>query len=221
MTRYEHTQVGHFLIWGLLSVTVVMVTIGAMISALLIPFVVAVVVLLTVAAFYKLTIKIDDQSLLASFGPGLIKKETRLAEIVACEPIRIRWWYGWGIHLTPYGWLYNISGWDAVPSPCATGGGSRWELTILTDLPTRFAASFPRNSIRCRRQDDPSRLHFQRTKPAQRGDSFHILDFMAAVKNLDSNTLEAGSLDRTHDTVLLIQRCNLVIASTANENWSY
>ena len=38
----------------------------------------------------------------------------RLAEIVACEPIRIRWWYGWGIHLTPYGWLYNVSGFDAV-----------------------------------------------------------------------------------------------------------
>jgi hypothetical protein len=38
----------------------------------------------------------------------------RLAEIVGCEPIRIRWWYGWGIHLTPCGWLYNVSGFDAV-----------------------------------------------------------------------------------------------------------
>jgi hypothetical protein len=45
---------------------------------------------------------------------GLICKKIPLAEIAACEPIRIRWWYGWGIHLTPYGWLYNISGFDAV-----------------------------------------------------------------------------------------------------------
>ena len=50
----------------------------------------------------------------ASFGPGIIRKRVRLSEIVGCEPIRIRWWYGWGIHLTPYGWLYNVSGFDAV-----------------------------------------------------------------------------------------------------------
>ena len=41
---------------------------------------------------------------------GVIRKRVRLAEIVGCEPIRIRWWYGWGIHLTPCGWLYNVSG---------------------------------------------------------------------------------------------------------------
>jgi hypothetical protein len=52
--------------------------------------------------------------LCASFGPGIIRKKVRLAEIVRCDPIRIRWWYGWGIHLTPYGWLYNVSGFNAV-----------------------------------------------------------------------------------------------------------
>ena len=46
--------------------------------------------------------------------PALFTKRVRLAEIVGCEPIRIRWWYGWGIHLTPYGCLYNVSGFDAV-----------------------------------------------------------------------------------------------------------
>ncbi len=44
----------------------------------------------------------------------MIRKRVSVAKIVACEPIRIRWWYGWGIHLTPYGWLYNVSGLDAV-----------------------------------------------------------------------------------------------------------
>jgi hypothetical protein len=24
------------------------------------------------------------------------------------------WYYGWGIHLTPSGWLYNVSGFWAV-----------------------------------------------------------------------------------------------------------
>jgi hypothetical protein len=38
----------------------------------------------------------------------------QLAEIAGCEPIRIRWWHGWGVYLTPCGWLYNVSGSDAV-----------------------------------------------------------------------------------------------------------
>src|SRR5256886_7235989 len=40
---------------------------------------------------------------------SVIRKRVPMAEIAGCEPIRIRWWYGWGIHLTPYGWLYNVS----------------------------------------------------------------------------------------------------------------
>jgi hypothetical protein len=70
--------------------------------------------LVSLVLFYKLTITIENDTLCASFGLGIIRKRLRLAEIVGCEPIRIRWWYGWGIHLTPYGWLYNVSGLNAV-----------------------------------------------------------------------------------------------------------
>jgi hypothetical protein len=76
--------------------------------------VVSVVLLITLALFYKLTITIKEETLCASFGIGIIRKRVSVAEIAACGPIRIRWWYGWGIHLTPYGWLYNVSGLDAV-----------------------------------------------------------------------------------------------------------
>jgi hypothetical protein len=72
------------------------------------------VLLLCPFLFWKLTITIDRETLRASFGVGLVRKTVPVANIVACEPIRIRWWYGWGIHLTPYGWLYNVSGFDAV-----------------------------------------------------------------------------------------------------------
>jgi hypothetical protein len=64
--------------------------------------------------FCKLTITLDSENLRACFGTRLICNRVRLAEIAACELIRIRWWYGWGIHLTPYGWLYNVSGLNAV-----------------------------------------------------------------------------------------------------------
>jgi len=75
---------------------------------------VSVVLLITLALFYKLTITINQENLCASFGIGVIRKRVSVAEIAACESIRVRWWYGWGIHLTPYGWLYNVSGLDAV-----------------------------------------------------------------------------------------------------------
>jgi len=123
VTRYEHTQIGHVVIWALLGASV-LVWVGPIShrsppfgSSLILPA----VFLITIALFYKLTITIDDQTVLASFGIGLIKKKVPLAEIVRCEPIRIRWWYGWGIHLTPYGWLYNISGLDAVAITLRSG----------------------------------------------------------------------------------------------------
>jgi hypothetical protein len=79
-----------------------------------VPLIVSVMLLVSLVLFYKLRITIDDETLCASFGIGIIRKRARLADIVGCEPIRIRWWYGWGIHLTPYGWLYNVSGLNAV-----------------------------------------------------------------------------------------------------------
>lgn len=116
MTRYEHTQVGHVVIWTLVAAAVLValqatVKLGPHREPLLI---VSVVLLIALALFYKLTITIDNVTLRASLGIGLIRKRVRIAEIVGCESIRIRWWYGWGIHLTPYGWLYNVSGLEAV-----------------------------------------------------------------------------------------------------------
>jgi len=113
VTRYEHTQVGHVIIWSLLAI-ILIVSGFAGLSHREIPLVVSIILLVCLVLFYKLRITIEDETLCASFGPGIIRKRVRLAEIVGCEPIRIRWWYGWGIHLTPFGWLYNVSGLDAV-----------------------------------------------------------------------------------------------------------
>jgi hypothetical protein len=116
VTRYEHTQIGHVIIWPLLVVAVAL-AVGAVFQSSPHPettLIVSIVFLVALILFYQLTITIDDESLCVSFGIGIIRKRVPIAEIVACEPIRIRWWYGWGIHLTPYGWLYNVSGLNAV-----------------------------------------------------------------------------------------------------------
>ena len=113
MTRYEHTQIGHVIIWSLLAIILIANGVTGAVAhwpALI----VSLILLICLILFYKLRITIEDDTLCASFGPGIIRKKVRLAEIVGCEPIRIRWWYGWGIHLTPYGWLYNVSGLNAV-----------------------------------------------------------------------------------------------------------
>jgi len=80
------------------------------------------------------------------FGPGIIRKRVRLADIVGCEAIRIQWWYGWGIHLTPYGWLYNVSGFDAVAITLRDGQTSRLVLMILTASSMQSAATPARTS---------------------------------------------------------------------------
>jgi hypothetical protein len=100
--------------------------------------------------FYKLRISIDGETLCASFGIGIIRKKVRLSEVAGCEPIRIRWWYGWGIHLTPYGWLYNVSGFDAVATTLRDGG----KFALGTDDPRGLIAAIraPRSSLSSRTQ---------------------------------------------------------------------
>ena len=112
MTRYEHTQIGHVIIWSLLAI--ILIASGGVIGHRAPPVIVSIILLACLVLFYRLKITIEDETLCASFGPGIIRRRVRLADIVGCEPIRIRWWYGWGIHLTPCGWLYNVSGFDAV-----------------------------------------------------------------------------------------------------------
>jgi hypothetical protein len=110
------------------------------------PIIVPIILLVCLVLFYKLRITIEDETLCASFGPGIIRKKVRLAEIVGCEPIRIRWWYGWGIHLTPRGWLYNVSGFDAVAIALRDGK----KFALGTDDPnglTEAISRFTRNQM--------------------------------------------------------------------------
>jgi hypothetical protein len=95
------------------------------------------VLLITIPAFYKLAVTIGNETLGWSFGVGIIRKKVPIAQIAECEPIRIRWWYGWGIHLTPHGWLYNIAGWDAVAITLRNGR----KFLLGTDDPQGLAAA--------------------------------------------------------------------------------
>lgn len=115
MSRYEHTQIGHVIIWSVLAI-ILIASCGLIGSPLHRepPVIVSIILLVCLVLFYRLRIAIDGETPCASFGIGVIRKRVRLANIVEYEPIRIRWWHGWGIHSTPCGWLYNVSGFEAV-----------------------------------------------------------------------------------------------------------
>ena len=140
MTRYEHTQIGHIIVWSLLAI--ILIATGGLIGHRAQPVIMSIILLVCLVLFYRLEITIKDETLCASFGLGIIRKKVRLAEIVGCDPIRIRWWYGWGIHLTPYGWLYNVSGFDAVAITLRDGR----KFALGTDDPHGLVAAI-RDSI--------------------------------------------------------------------------
>ena len=101
------------------------------------------IVLLVGALFSTLTIVIEEGTLRASFGPGLIRKKVRLADIASVHPIPVRWWYGWGIHLTPHGWLYNVSGWKAVEITLRNGD----RFCLGTDEPENLQKAIEEASV--------------------------------------------------------------------------
>jgi protein-S-isoprenylcysteine O-methyltransferase Ste14 len=132
---YRHTQIG----------TVILVSLGLamlLILGLLIrtgwhPTGVAVLCILAVAAwlFSSLTIEVKDATLEWRFGPGLIRKRCPLAEVREVQAVRNPWYYGSGIHWTPQGWLYNVSGVGGVAITLASGKRFR----IGTDEPQALA----------------------------------------------------------------------------------
>ena len=61
-------------------------------------------------------------------------KRIRLAEIAEVEPGAQFWLYGWGIHRNRHGWLYNVSGWEAVEMILTSGK----HLRLGTDEPYRL-----------------------------------------------------------------------------------
>ena len=70
--------------------------------------------LLCLACFNKITITITKQTLSFSMGIGLIKKSYPLTNIKSCTVVKNNIINGWGIRLIQGGWLYNVSGFQAI-----------------------------------------------------------------------------------------------------------
>ena len=99
--------------------------------------VLAAVVALLLASFGSLSVRVDEDAVTLRFGVGLIRRAISLDRVEAAARVRNRWWYGWGIRLTPHGWLWNVAGLDAVELRLAGGGVFR----IGTDDPEGLLAA--------------------------------------------------------------------------------
>ena len=64
----------------------------------------------------------DAQDVRLFFGMGIIRRTIPRQRIAQAEQVRNSWWYGWGIRLTPHGWMWSISGLDAVELTSLPGG---------------------------------------------------------------------------------------------------
>lgn len=128
---YSHTQIG-WVILGSVGVAFVVAAFMLTTRAIESPvgFIVIVFALVALGAslilFSTLTIRVSRDTLAWSFGPGLIRKAVRVPEIVEARVVKNAWIYGWGIHLTPHGWLYNVSGRRAIE--IGLQGGKRFRL---------------------------------------------------------------------------------------------
>ncbi len=115
MHIYKHRQVGTVMLWSL--------GLGGALAAMILVLVpapssiagtVLVILLLSLGLFHSLTVEVNTSEIIASFGPGLIRKRFPIGDIHGARIVQNKWYYGWGIRLTPHGWLFNVSGFDAV-----------------------------------------------------------------------------------------------------------
>ena len=141
MIRYEHTQRGTVILAALLIGAAICAALATLAPAP--PFVVPMVFGVFVVCAYmfsSLTIQITGRTLCWYFGPGLFRKKILLSDIRGAEVARTRLIHGWGIHRTTRGWLYNVSGFDAVAVRLDAGK----EILLGTDEPERLRAAILR-----------------------------------------------------------------------------
>ena len=70
--------------------------------------------LILLALFSTLTVRVGGGVITVQFGVGIIRKRFRLSDVESYAKVRNPWYYGLGIRYTPRGWLYNIYGLSAI-----------------------------------------------------------------------------------------------------------
>ena len=124
MHDYENTQPGTFIrimtgswvfFFGLLAVVMLaLVQKEAAIGLGVVTVILAVILGIVCALFHSLTVRVTRSDIALSFGVGLIRKQFPIGDISRARIVQNRWYNGFGIRKIRGGWLYNVSGFDAI-----------------------------------------------------------------------------------------------------------
>ena len=77
-------------------------------------WIVILVALIATALLWGLTVEVNKNVVRLHFGIGIIHRNILRKDIAMVTQVRNRWWWGFGIRWTPHGWMWNISGLDAI-----------------------------------------------------------------------------------------------------------
>jgi hypothetical protein len=114
MSAYRHTQPGLVIIGALAASIVLIVAVARSVGWHPVLLGVLAMLVIALALFSSLTVEIRGSELAVSFGMGFPRFTYELSRIRGARVVRSPWFYGWGIHMTPDGWLYNVSGFFAL-----------------------------------------------------------------------------------------------------------
>ena len=134
---YSHTQNGVPVVWAVTGLIVAGLTLAMVVDWPVAVLAVAVLALVEVLVLQSLTVAVTADLIVARFGNGLVHRSFQLRSVREARTVRNRWYYGWGIRLTPHGWLFRVWGHDAVQIHLDSGKQYR----IGTDQPEELLAA--------------------------------------------------------------------------------
>lgn len=89
------------------------------------------------AVFHSLRVRVSRNDIVLAFGIGLVRKSFAIDHIQTAAIVKNHWYNGWGIRWIRGGWLFNVSGFDAVEIRLKNGRRYR----IGTDQPRKLHAA--------------------------------------------------------------------------------
>jgi hypothetical protein len=132
---YKHSQSGWVIIFSVGNTSLIFLVLAFFLQMSIIGWIAIFLLVLTLFIFGSLTIEVTSEKLKWYFGIGLVRKSIFLQEIQTVSIVKNPWYYGWGIRLTPHGWLNNVSGTRGVEIELKSGKKFR----LGSDEPEKLA----------------------------------------------------------------------------------
>lgn len=149
MNIYHHRQKANLMISVLGIASLVCFIFAALLPVAFIFLFVGTVLLICLVIFSSLTVEVSEDYLSWHFGLGLMRKLILLSDIESVEVTQTKLIEGWGIRFTSRGWLYNVSGFQAVAITLKTGK----QFLLGSDEPERLASVLRHSHLISRSQE--------------------------------------------------------------------